>query len=157
MRLASPAFGEGENIDHRYSASGLNELPPLWLEEVPAETKSLAIIMEDPDSPVGDVTHWLAWNIPPQTRQLDAVNLPTEYELGMNSFGKVGYRGPTPPEGRHRFRFVALALDVELTLSSGSYRDAFDHAVAGHVLARAELTAFTDASDVGADRDLPRW
>ncbi|MBA1146698.1 YbhB/YbcL family Raf kinase inhibitor-like protein [Ectothiorhodospiraceae bacterium WFHF3C12] len=155
MRLSSPVIGEGERIDRRYSARGRNELPPLCVADVPPGTRSLAIVVEDPDSPLGDVTHWLAWNIPPQTRQLDAVHLPQGCRLGTNSFGKVGYRGPTPPEGRHRIRFVLLALDMAPSLPRGANRGAFEHAVSGHVLARAELTGFMDASEAGTDGASP--
>lgn len=140
MRLTSPAFSDGGTIPRGYAEDGLNVLPPLDIEEVPAEARSLAVVIEDPDSPLGaEVTHWLAWNLPPDTRHLDARHLPADFRVGTDTFGKVGYTGPNPPEGKHHYRFRVLALDCELALSEGASRAAFERAVAGHVLDEAEL------------------
>ena len=154
MRLTSPAFGDGEAIPARYSEKGLNLLPPLVIEGAPPEARSLAVVIEDPDSPLGaEVTHWLAWNIPPETRHLDAVALPEDCRVGTDTFDKVGYTGPNPPEGRHHYRFRLLALDTELALESGAARSAFDRAIGDHVLAEADLTGiferYMDEEDRG--------
>jgi hypothetical protein len=146
MRLSSPAFAEGGLIPWRYTAPNANELPPVHIDGIPDGTRSLALILEDVDSPLGTVTHWLAWNIPPATRSLDAVNLPAGCRIGTDSFGKVGYFGPIPPEGRHHYRFQVLALDTVLALEQGATRPELERAMAGHVLERATLGGIVDAS-----------
>ncbi|WP_440995734.1 YbhB/YbcL family Raf kinase inhibitor-like protein [Arhodomonas sp. SL1] len=151
MRLSSPAFTDGGLIPWRYTAPNANELPPLHIEGVPAPAHSLALILEDVDSPLGTVTHWLAWNIPPETRSLNAVNLPEDCRIGTDSFGKVGYLGPIPPEGQHHYRFTVLALDAELELEDGATRPQLERAMKGHVLDRAEVSGIVDAS--GRDGD----
>lgn len=153
MRLSSPAFSDGGPIPRRYSAPNENELPPFRIEAVPEGARSLALILEDMDSPLGAVTHWHAWNIPPQTRSLDAVHLPPECCVGTDSFGKTGYLGPAPPEGRHRYRFILLALDTQLDLPAGATRRALDRAVKGHELDRAELMGFMEAPSPRGDGD----
>ena len=141
MRLTSPAFNDGDPIPRGYAEDGLNPLPPLEIEDVPAQAATLAVVIEDPDSPLGkDVTHWLAWNLPAHTRHLDARHLPADLRVGTDTFGKVGYTGPNPPEGRHHYRFRVLALDRKLDLAEGATRTDFDRAVADHVLDDAELT-----------------
>lgn len=146
MRIYSPAFSEGGLIPWRYTAPRANELPPLHIEEVPEQAQSLVLILEDVDSPLGTVTHWLAWNIPPDTRLLDAVNLPAECSIGRDSFGKIGYFGPIPTEGRHHYRFSVLALDTTLTLDAGATRPALERAMKEHIVDRAELSGIVDAS-----------
>lgn len=146
MRLSSPAFVEGGLIPWRYAAPNANELPPLHIEDVPGTARSLALILEDVDSPLGTVTHWLAWNIQPETRSLDAVNLPEGCRIGTDSFGKVGYLGPIPPEGRHHYRFFVLALDIVLALEKGATRPALERAMEDHILDRAAVSGFVDAS-----------
>jgi len=142
MILRSPGFAEGGIIPWRYSSPAQNELPPLEIAGVPEDARSLALVFENLDSPLGVVTHWLAWNIPPKTRYLDAVNLPPERCLGTDTFGKVGYVGPAPPEGLPRFRFVLYALDEMLELPAGATRRQLEEAIADHILARTELTGY---------------
>jgi Raf kinase inhibitor-like YbhB/YbcL family protein len=146
MRVSSPAFPDGGLIPRRYTAPNANELPPLHIAEVPEPARSLVLMLEDVDSPLGTVTHWLAWNIPPDTHSLDAVNLPKECRIGTDSFGKVGYLGPLPAEGRHHYRFSVLALDSTLELEEGATRPAVERAMAGHVLDRAEVCGIIDAA-----------
>ncbi len=145
MRLSSPAFSDGGPIPRRYSAPGENELPPFRIHDVSENAQSLVLVLKDVDSPLGEVTHWHAWNIPPQTASLDAVHLPAECCVGIDSFGKVGYLGPAPPEGRHHYRMILLALDTWLDLPTGSTRGALDRAVKGHVIDRAEMMGFMEA------------
>lgn len=140
MQLFSPAFKDGEPIPWSASAPNENELPPLEIRDVPAQARSLAILLEDLDSPLGPVTHWLVWNLPVTTAHLDAATLPEEGQVGMDAFGKVGYLGPAPPEGSHHYRFRVLALDTELELVTGATRSQFDEAAQGHVLEIADLT-----------------
>jgi len=140
MHLTSPAFKEGGRIPWSASAPNENRLPALEIHDVPRSARSLALILEDLDSPLGEVTHWLVWNLPPDRSRVDALNLRDETRVGMDSFGKVGYLGPVPPEGVHRYRFRLLALDAELDLESGATRSQFDQAAEGRVLDEAELT-----------------
>ena len=140
MQLTSPAFRHGEPMPVEASARDANELPPLEIRDVPAGTQSLALSLEDMDSPLGEVTHWLVWNLPAPTDRVDALHLPRHARVGMDAFGKVGYLGPVPPEGCHHYRFRLLALDPELELGAGATRLQFDHAAAGHILAEASLT-----------------
>lgn len=147
MLLHSPGFEEGELIPWRYSSPAQNELPPLEIAGVPEDARSLALVFENMDSPLGSATHWLVWNIPPETRHLNAVNLPHECCVGMDAFGKVGYVGPAPPAGRPRFRFVLYALDEMLDLPAGATRHQLDEAIADHVLAMAELTGYAERPD----------
>ena len=154
MRLTSPAFEDGNTIPLRYAAESQNELPPLEIDGMPEATQSLAVVIEDTDSPLGDaVTHWLVWNLPPDTRHLDATHLPEACRVGTDSFGKVGYTGPNPPEGRHHYRIRVLALDEELELDTGANRVALDHAVADHILAEAEITGLYEHYMDEADPD----
>ena len=144
MQLTSPGFNEGERIPWRYSAPGENELPPLEFWDVPRETRSLALVFENLDSPLGSAVHWLAWNIPPETTRISALERPANYTVGTGTFGKVGYTGPAPPEGRPRFRFTLFALDVELDLAAGATRQQFDEAIEDHVIKTAELTGYAE-------------
>ena len=153
MRLSSPAFSDGEAIPRRYTAPSLNELPPLRIDGVPEGAQSLAIVMEDRDSPLGShVTHWLAWNLPPDTEYIDAVTSPSDCCVGTDTFGKIGYTGPMALEGRHHFRFRLLALDTWLDLPAGASRDLLDQAVDGHVLAAAELEGYAELPGDGASQ-----
>jgi len=140
MRLTSPAFEDGGRMPWSASAPNENRLPALEIRDVPEGARSLALILEDLDSPLGEVTHWLVWNLPSATERVDALSLPTEARVGMDSFGKVGYLGPVPPEGVHRYRFRLLALDAVLGLESGATRGQFEQAASGHVLDEVGLT-----------------
>lgn len=153
MQLVSPAFGDGESIPRRYSAVAGNELPPLEFEGVPPEARSLVVLLEDLDSPLGTVTHWVAWNIPPGTRGLNAASLPDCCCVGLDTFGKVGYMGPVQPAGRHRYRFRLFALDTELDLPTGSTRSAVERAMDDHIIEDAELTGILEYSDQGSDTE----
>ena len=139
MKLTSPEFSDGAELPWSMSAANENRMPRLEIRDVPATAVSLALVLEDLDSPVGKLTHWLAWNLPVDTRGISAVDLPDEAVLGMSGFGKVGYLGPIPPEGRHVYRFTLLALDRELDLATGATRRQFDAATEGHVLGSATL------------------
>lgn len=146
MRLSSPAFNDGEQIPERYTAPNANELPPLHIESVPEAAASLALLLEDVDSPLGTVTHWLAWNLPPETVHIDNEGLPEGSCVGLDTFGEHGYLGPAPAEGRHHYRFRLLALDCVLELPDGAGRPEFDTAAADHLVQEADLTVFREAT-----------
>lgn len=139
ISLSSPAFRAGEKIPDKYTCKGANVSPPLQFPGVPGEARSLVLIVEDPDAPNGLFTHCLVWNIEPTTRQIAERTFPAGAVSGSNDFGKIGYGGPCPPSGTHRYFFRIFALDQKLELKSGAKRTELDKAMAGHILARGEL------------------
>jgi Raf kinase inhibitor-like YbhB/YbcL family protein len=137
LEIRSDAFDEGGAIPRRYTCDAENVSPPLSFSAAPEGTLSLALIVDDPDAPVGTFTHWLAWGIAPDAAGLgEGQPAPRE---GTNGFGTAGYAGPCPPRGRHRYFFRLNALDAELDLEPGADRDALEGALDGHVLETAEL------------------
>jgi Raf kinase inhibitor-like YbhB/YbcL family protein len=144
MRLSSPAFADGERIPREYTCDGANFSPCLEWDEAPAGTTALALVMDDPDAPAGTWTHWLAYNIPSAAFRLgkqiprDAEH-PSGLKQGQNSWGRIGYGGPCPPQGEHRYVFTLLALDAELDLPGAATRAELESALAGHVLDQARL------------------
>jgi hypothetical protein len=137
--LTSNAFGHGEEIPHRHTCEGEDVSPALSWSDPPPGTRAFALVVDDPDAPVGTFTHWLAANIDPETSGLaEGESAPVE---GRNDFGRAAWSGPCPPPGHgtHRYFFRLHALDAPLALSVRSGRREFDQAVAGHVLATAEL------------------
>ena len=138
MKITSSAFQEGGNIPSKSTCDGSDTSPPLQITGAPSEAKSLLLIADDPDAPGGLFTHWLVWNIPPQTNSIAEGSAPKGVQ-GTNDFGKSGYKGPCPPPGTHRYSFKIFALDRELDLRSGSKRSQVDAAMKGHVIAQGEL------------------
>jgi Raf kinase inhibitor-like YbhB/YbcL family protein len=139
VELSSAAFLAGEPIPRRYSCEGEDRSPPLRWTEVPPGAVSLALIVDDPDAPVGTFTHWVAWGIDPGAHGLgEGERAPRE---GRNDFGETGYRGPCPPRGhgQHRYFFRVYALASEPAVQPGASRSDLDGAVEGNVLAVAEL------------------
>jgi Raf kinase inhibitor-like YbhB/YbcL family protein len=138
IEITSEAFEEGDAIPRRHTCEGEDLSPPLSWTGAPEGTRSLALIVDDPDAPVGTFTHWLAWGIDPGADLGEGEAAPRE---GRNDFGEVGYRGPCPPtgHGRHRYFFRLHALDAELDLERGAGRDELERALEGHVLETAEL------------------
>jgi Raf kinase inhibitor-like YbhB/YbcL family protein len=144
LGLTSPAFQQGSPIPVAYSCRGRDVSPALNWGESPAGTKSLALIMDDPDAPMGTWVHWVIYNIPASARGLPEA-VPAGPQLkdgslqGKNSGGQNGYNGPCPPSGTHRYFFKLYALDTALSLSSGANKDQLLKAMQGHILAQAEL------------------
>ncbi len=144
FELLSPAFSSGADIPVKHTCDGPDLSPPLRLTEPPAKTKSLALIMDDPDAPVGTWVHWVLYDMPVALREL-AEGLPGGDVLGvgtqgLNDFRKVGYGGPCPPRGpAHRYFFKLYALDIELNLPSRKTKADLLKAMEGHVLEQAEL------------------
>jgi Raf kinase inhibitor-like YbhB/YbcL family protein len=145
LELTSNAFPEGATIPTEHTADGRNASPPLKWPEPPAGTKRFALICEDPDAPRGTFTHWVLFNLPAESRELRA-DIPPETTLangsiqGTNSFGKVGYGGPSPPPGKpHRYFFKLYALDRELDLPAGATKESVVSAMKGHILAEGRL------------------
>jgi Raf kinase inhibitor-like YbhB/YbcL family protein len=137
--LTSSTFAHEDAIPRRHTCDGEDRSPPLWWSAPPAGTRSLALILEDPDAPTGRFIHWLAWGITPDAGGLGEGELaPLE---GRNDFGTVGYRGPCPPRGhgRHRYRFRLHAVAEDLPLAPGVGVRELEHALTSKVLAVAEL------------------
>ena len=138
MKITSSALQSGGNIPSKFTCDGSDTSPPLQITGVPSEAKSLVLIADDPDAPSGLFTHWLVWNIPPQTNSIAEGSAPKGVH-GANDFGKSGYRGPCPPPGTHRYSFKIFAMDRELDLRAGAKRSQVDAAMKGHVIAQGEL------------------
>lgn len=139
MKLTSAAFKANDPIPSRYTCDGENINPPLSIEGVPAHTKTLALIVDDPDAPAGTWTHWTVWNIPSAQTRLEAGTDPLDAVQGMTSFGKPGYGGPCPPSGTHRYFFKLYALDTPLTLGNRASLSDLIKAMDGHILEKTEL------------------
>ena len=140
MRLTSPAFRDGGEIPDRYAKDGEDRSPPLAWSGVPGGALSLALIVDDPDAPRGTWTHWIVTDLPPTMTCLGegATELSGE-QLGVNDWKRVGWDGPAPPRGRHRYEFKLFALDREIGLARPT-RHEVERAMVGHVLAEAKLT-----------------
>jgi Raf kinase inhibitor-like YbhB/YbcL family protein len=146
FELTSPAFDEGQQIPRKHSCDGENASPPLTWSSLPDDTRSLAIIVHDPDAPSGDFTHWVAWNIDPEAGGLaEGAHPPAE---GTNGFGENGYGGPCPPpgDGAHRYFHELFALDTLLDLQPESSPEQLEDAMEGHVLGGAELVGTYERS-----------
>ena len=149
ITVSSPAFKNGQPIPPRFTAYGDGTSIPVSWSAVPASTRSIAIVMDDPDVKQSKpFVHWVIYNIPPQTKRLEA-GLPTEPKLdqpsgalqGVNSRSSVGYFGPRPPQGDppHHYHVKVFALDQKLELEPGASEAAVTKAMAGHVLGRGEM------------------
>lgn len=139
MNVTSSAFQEGGAIPEKFSKNGQNASPELRINGAPAEAKSLALIVDDPDAPVGLFTHWLVWNIDPKTTEIGEGRAPSGGVQGRNDFGEIGYGGPQPPSGTHRYYFKVFALNAMLDLKPGANRHDVDAAMKGHVIAQGQL------------------
>ena len=141
LKLTSSAFSHGGEIPREYGYKNGNKITPLTVSGIPDGTKSLALIMDDPDAmgAVGKVwVHWVAWNIDP-TIELDDVVDHLSIE-GMTDFGEVGYGGPAPPDKRHTYVFKLYALDSELDLPDESTKADVEKAMEGHIIEQTQLT-----------------
>jgi Raf kinase inhibitor-like YbhB/YbcL family protein len=144
INLTSPDFDEGGSIASRYTCDGLGISPPLSWDSVPSGTRSWALIVDDPDAPGGIFVHWVIYNLRPDTRRLpeDVPNrqtLSSGAQQGVNGAGGVGYTGPCPPSGTHRYFFKVYALDTRLDLGGGATAVRLSDAMEGHVLAEGQL------------------
>jgi Raf kinase inhibitor-like YbhB/YbcL family protein len=139
LQLHSSVIHEGDFIPRKYTCSADNINPPLDIQHVPKNAKSLALIVDDPDAPLGTWQHWLVWNISPETRTIAENSTPSGAVTGKNSKGNMGYYGPCPPFGTHRYYFRLYSLNDTLTLKPGSKRSDLDKAMEGHIIDKAEL------------------
>jgi Raf kinase inhibitor-like YbhB/YbcL family protein len=145
MQLTSTAFTEGSPIPAQYSCEGKNVSPPLKWTGAPAEAKTLALIADDPDAPVGTWVHWVLYDLPASTSELPEATPKSQFtpggaRQGLNDFRHLGYGGPCPPPGKpHRYFFKLYALDVQLDLKPGATKKEVEHAMEKHVLAQGQL------------------
>lgn len=148
MRITSPAFESDAPIPTEYTCDGEDTSPALRFEDIPPETGSLALIVDDPDAPAKVWVHWLLWGLPGDMTELPA-NIPAEgvveelegLRQGKNDFDRVGWGGPCPPHGHgtHHYRFTLYALDQHIDLDAGAGREALERRLEGRVLAEATL------------------
>jgi len=148
MTLSSPAFLAGQAIPKQYTCDGQNVNPPLVFSDVPSNTISLVLVMDDPDvpknlKPDGVFDHWVLYNIPAGTAGIQE-NFSNIGQLGKNSSGQAAYTGPCPPNGQHRYFFKLFALDTELQFADNPTKQQVLDAIANHILARAELMGVYD-------------
>ncbi|MCY2929884.1 MAG: YbhB/YbcL family Raf kinase inhibitor-like protein [Planctomycetota bacterium] len=142
IQLTSTAFAQGQPIPKKHTGEGADVSPPLAWAGAPAGAKAFALLVDDPDAPVGDWVHWLLYNIPATTSALKEGVTPKDAAGtdGKNSWGKIGYRGPMPPPGKaHRYFFKLYALDADLALPPGLTKKEFLQKIDGHVLAEGQL------------------
>ena len=144
INVSSTAFKEGEAIPKKYTCDGENVSPPLEWSNIPKGTKSIALIADDPDAPRGTWVHWVLFNIPADVNGLPE-NVPPRSTLkngarhGINDSRKLGYDGPCPPGGTHRYFFKLYALGVELSLETGATKTQLLKAMEGHILGEGRL------------------
>jgi Raf kinase inhibitor-like YbhB/YbcL family protein len=147
LQVKSPAFAASSAIPERYTCVGEDASPPLAWSAVPAGTKTLVVLVDDPDAPSGTFTHWIVYNIPADTQGLaeNALKVaapPVGYLQAMNDFGRVGYNGPCPPPGApHHYHFKLYALATSLNLAHDATVRDLEAAMRGRILASGEMIA----------------
>ena len=145
LQISSTAFSAGETIPKKFTCDGPDVSPQLKWNEPPANTQSIALIMDDPDAPAGTWVHWVLYDLPANTRELSEgvakqEQLPSGGRQGRNDFGRIGYGGPCPPPGKpHRYFFKLYALDAKLNLKAGATKADVERAMKGHILAQGEV------------------
>jgi len=144
MKLTSRSFQDGGEIPDKHSKRGGNISPALAWSGVPQGTQSLALIVDDPDAPSGAFVHWVLYSIRPKTKDLpeDLPSVPAlanGVKQGRSGFSEIGYGGPQPPSGTHRYFFHLYALDIPIDLPPGVSRLELDEAMRGHILEEAQL------------------
>ncbi|NUM73118.1 YbhB/YbcL family Raf kinase inhibitor-like protein [candidate division KSB1 bacterium] len=144
MELKSLVFDAGGSIPKKYTCDGPDLSPPLIWNTVPDRTQSLALICDDPDAPMGVWVHWVIFNLPADARELPEgvppqKMLPNGAKQGLNDFRRIGYGGPCPPSGEHRYFFKLFALDAKLDLEAGAKKADLLKAMEGHILSESKL------------------
>lgn len=131
LKMTSLSFQQNGIIPARHTCDGININPSLYIDNIPEQAKSLAIVVDDPDAPGGSFCHWVVWNIPAthHIRENESRGM-----VGMNDFGYHRYSGPCPPAGTHRYHFKVYAVDCAFDIPASSDKANLEHAMAGHVL-----------------------
>lgn len=144
IRVTSTAFADGAMIPAKYTCDGANVSPPLAWTNIPTGAKTVALICDDPDAPARVWVHWVLYDLPANVASLPEA-VPPDKQLGSGAkqgssdFGKIGYGGPCPPSGTHRYFFKLYALDTELPLAPGATKPQLIEAMKGHILAEGQL------------------
>ncbi len=136
LTVKSTAFENNTLIPAKYTCDGDEVNPPLTVDGIPQGTKTLVLILDDPDAPMGTYDHWVVWNILPTGKIAEHTVPGTE---GLTSAGQTAYVGPCPPSGTHRYFFKVYALDTKLDLKANSRKKDVEQAMQGHILAKGEL------------------
>jgi Raf kinase inhibitor-like YbhB/YbcL family protein len=139
MKITSSAFDNNQSISSKYTCNGENVSPPLEFLDVPEKTKSLVLIVDDPDAPVGTWAHWVVYNIGPNVGEVKENSVPAGGAEGVTSFGRAEYGGPCPPQGVHRYFFKLYALNKTLSFEGKVDKEAVMEAMKGAVIDKAEL------------------
>jgi hypothetical protein len=139
LSITSAAFSHKGMIPSKHTCDGADVNPPLSFDNIPEKSKSLALIVDDPDAPMGTWVHWVVWNIGSGTKEIPEKSVPEGALQGTNDFRKQSYGGPCPPSGTHRYFFKLYALDASLALKAGVTKAQLEEAMKGHILAQAEL------------------
>lgn len=139
LKISSSAFQNNGSIPQKYTCDGANVSPPLAFEGVPAGVKSLALIVDDPDAPVGTWVHWVVWNMDATATGIAENSVPEGAVQGVNDFKRRDYGGPCPPSGTHRYFFKLYALDALLKLNANGKKADLERAMHGHIVAQGEL------------------
>ena len=132
LTVSSPSFEQFDYIPAKYTCDGINVNPEIIIENIPQETQSLSIIVDDPDGQIGTWIHWLAWNIAPSCNIKEHTQVANQ---GLNDFGLYKYCGPCPPFGTHRYFFKIYALDAKLNLSNNTNKHQLEKAIKPHIIA----------------------
>lgn len=144
MEISSAAFEDGSAIPRKYACNGDNVSPPLSWSEAPEGTQSFALITDDPDAPMGTYVHWVLYDLPADAAALQE-DIPTEKNLpngarqGLNSTKTIGYTGPCPPSGTHRYYFKLYALDITISAGPGLTKEQLLEKMEDHILAQAQV------------------
>jgi len=139
MTIKSTAFPEGGMIPAKFTCDGEGISPELVIANTDENAKSLVLIVDDPDAPMGNFNHWVMWNIPPRLSKIEENSQPSGSVSGVNSGERNGYIGPCPPGGTHRYYFKLYALDTVLDLDPSSRKDDVEKAIEDHIITEAEL------------------
>ena len=139
LELSSTAFSEGKPIPPKFTCEGSDVSPPLAWSGAPSETKTFALIADDPDAPMGTWVHWVTWDIPATATAFPEGGTAPGTKQGMTDFKRPGYGGPCPPSGTHRYFFKLYALDTALTLPATATKKELEAAMKGHILAQTQL------------------
>ncbi len=147
MELSSLAFENGKMIPANYSCDEADISPPLIFSNIPKDAKSLALVMDDPDAPGGVFVHWVIYDIPPTVTKLPqglpkVPILPNGIKQGRNDFGDIGYGGPCPPKGAHRYFFTLYALSADLNLSAGLTKSQLLDRIRNYIIEESTLMGF---------------
>lgn len=141
MKITSPAFQDNILFPKKYACDGSNINPPIFINNIPQNSKSLALVLRDPDAPSGNFIHWLVWNINPDTTEIKENSIPIGSVQGSTGRGKPGYVGPCPPSGFHRYFLKIYSLDTILDLPSSANISDFEKSIQGHIIDQSEIMA----------------